>query len=120
MNEKDAPVDLFLKVLKRLDRAHVLANIVLIGSWCMLFYRDLFKGKALLSPLRTRDLDLLVPRRPKIGAPVDVPNLLKDLSFILDLHRKGYMRNKMWCVRGRRAQFVTASTIANWASVFPN
>ena len=34
--------ELCVEVLKRLDNAGVLKDVVLVGSWCTLFYKDFF------------------------------------------------------------------------------
>lgn len=36
-------LDLCLRVLKKLHRAGVLDNIIIIGSWCLYFYRSYFE-----------------------------------------------------------------------------
>jgi len=88
MKEKDAPVDLVIEVLRRLDKAGVLPGMVLIGSWCVHFYKDYFGGAA-LSAIRTRDMDSLIPTPPKIKGEVRVAELLKDLGFITEFHGDG-------------------------------
>lgn len=84
-----APADLCLTVLRRLDDAGVLRDLVLVGSWCMFFYNRVFAGEAKLSALRTRDMDLLVPRPPRFKRKVMVAELLKDLGFMPDLRGDG-------------------------------
>ncbi len=92
MKEKEsAPVDLCLEVLRRLDRAGVLEELVLVGSWCTHFYNRYFEGKAKLSALRTRDMDFLVRRPPRFKVKVEVSTLLKDLGFLPDLRPEGYV-----------------------------
>ena len=51
--------DLCIEVLRRLDKAGILKDIVLVGSWCALFYKDFFSGKKYMTSLTTRDMDLL-------------------------------------------------------------
>jgi hypothetical protein len=84
-------VDLGLEVLKRLDDAGLLEDLVLVGSWCTHFYKQYFGKKAQLSVLRTRDMDFLIRRPPRFKANVRVADLLKDLGFLPDLHRDGYV-----------------------------
>lgn len=67
---EDAPVDLCLEVLRRLERAGVLQELVLVGSWCTHFYNLHFSGKARFSALRTRDIDFLVRRPPKFKVKI--------------------------------------------------
>jgi len=88
MKEKDAPIDLVVEVLRRLDKAGVLQDIVLVGSWCVHFYKSYFDG-ALLSAIRTRDMDFLIPTPPKLKGEVQVTELLKDLGFISEFHGDG-------------------------------
>ena len=92
MSGKDAPIDLCLEVLRRLDKAGVLRGLVLIGSWCAYFYPDHFGGKTALTPLRTRDIDFLIPTPPKIKGETRVSELLADLGFIPDRSGEGYIR----------------------------
>ena len=86
---EDAPIELCFEVLRRLDRAGVLQDLVLVGSWCTYFYNLHFGGKAKLSALRTRDIDFMVRRPPKLKAKIDVGGLLKDLGFLPDLGPEG-------------------------------
>ena len=76
--------DICLEVLKRLDDSGVLSKIILIGSWCLPLYRDLYFCDREISALRTRDIDFLVSRETKFNNKVDLPALLEDLGFILD------------------------------------
>ena len=75
--------DVCLSVLRRLETAGVLRHVVLVGSWCMVLYREYFRGVGELSAVRTRDMDFLVPVTGKMDPKVDVPTLLKDLGFIV-------------------------------------
>lgn len=79
-------------VLERLDEAGVLQDIVLIGSWCLEGYKDYFGRNSLLTALRTRDIDFLVPNPARIRKAVDVPALLADLGFLTEFHHNGYIR----------------------------
>lgn len=90
--EEGTPVDLCLEVLRRLEKARVLKDLILIGSWCCYFYKDYFDGETHLSALRTRDMDFLIQIPPKIHVTVDIAELLKDLGFIPDFHAKGFSR----------------------------
>lgn len=58
--------ELCIEVLRRFDKAGVLRNIVLIGSWCMLFYKDYFADVKYILTIRTRDIDFLIPNPVKI------------------------------------------------------
>ncbi|MGD9873908.1 MAG: GSU2403 family nucleotidyltransferase fold protein [Kiritimatiellia bacterium] len=74
-----------MNVLRRLHEAGVLEHIVLIGSWCLVLYRDYFHDAGTIPAVRTRDMDFLVPSLTKPKTKTDVPDLLKDLGFIAGL-----------------------------------
>ena len=58
--------ELCLEVLRRLNQAGVLNDIMLIGSWSLLFYKEYFFGFTYSPAIRTRDIDFLVPDPNKI------------------------------------------------------
>ena len=86
--------DLFLEVLRRLQKAGLLEDVILIGSWTTVFYKAYFKGFDRLKryALVTRDLDLLVDHPGRVKGKVDVPHLLEDLGFVISfVGSKGYI-----------------------------
>lgn len=81
---------LCLKVLKRLEKASVLKHMIIVGSWCLYFYKKQFFPEYNISRLRTGDIDFLVPLPSTFKEKVDVPQLLKDLGFVISyLDTKG-------------------------------
>ncbi len=85
--------EICIEILKRLNKVGVLKEIILIGSWCIPFYKEYFKKIKYLSSIRTRDIDFLIPAPSRIKTKVDIPNLLKDLGFIVGFKgTKGYIR----------------------------
>jgi hypothetical protein len=85
--------DLIIEVLRRLEGVGVLKHLILVGSWCIPFYRDYFKDVKYSLTVRTRDIDLLVPRPSQIRTKVDVFELLKDLEFIIGFRgAEGYIK----------------------------
>ena len=85
--------DLCIEVLRRLDKAGILKDVILVGSWCTLFYKEFFGHKKYMTSLTTRDIDLLIPLPRAIKAKVDVAELLKDLGFIVGFTgSQGYIR----------------------------
>jgi len=85
--------ELCLEILRRLNRTGVLKNIVLIGSWCIPFYKEYFRRREYVPSIKTRDIDFLVPIPSKIQQKVDVPELLKDLGFVVGFKGPhGYIR----------------------------
>jgi hypothetical protein len=84
--------NLCIEVLRRLQKEGILSEIMIVGSWCIYFYKNYFSDVSYSSYIRTRDIDFLVPIPFKIKEKVDIPELLKDLGFVLDFHIKGYIR----------------------------
>jgi len=85
--------DLCLEVLKRLGKAGILEEVILIGSWCIPFYKDSFHSLRSLGAIKTRDIDLLVPAPLTTKIRVDLPGLMKDLGFIIGFKgTEGYIR----------------------------
>jgi len=84
--------DLCIEILRRLKGAGVLNNLIIIGSWCSLFYKQYF-AKIKYSPsIKTRDIDFLIPSPKKFQSNIDIPNLLRDLGFIIGFKSKaGYI-----------------------------
>ena len=85
--------ELCVEVLRRLDKAGVLKHIILVGSWCTLFYEKYFRGVEYTASLKTRDIDFLIWRPSAIRQSIDVPELLKDLGFVTGFTgSQGYIR----------------------------
>ena len=59
---------LCIEVLRRLDKAGILKDVVLVGSWCTLFYKEFFGRSKYIVSLKTRDMDMLIPRPSTIKA----------------------------------------------------
>ena len=92
MQKKYAP---FLKVLKYFYNAGVLNEIILIGSWCMYFYKDYFSNVPYIdqATIKTRDIDFLINNPAGIRQEVNVPTLLKDLGFVTTFKgSRGYLK----------------------------
>ena len=83
MKEKDAPFKLCMDVLGRLQDAGALERIVIIGSWCTYFYRKCGVLVGNIGTLRTDDIDFLVPRPFRGDLHIDIPDLVKDMGFIV-------------------------------------
>ena len=80
-------------VLRRLHDAGVLDRVVIIGSWCVLFYERYFNLPDYRATIRTRDLDIAIPRPPRFQCKVDLAEQLGRLGFVIDfMGREGYVR----------------------------
>ena len=85
--------ELCLKVLRRLHETGVLKDVILIGSWCIPFYKDYFSPVKFKPAIKTRDVDFLIPYPGRLSRSVDVPELLKDLGFVIGYRgSKGYIK----------------------------
>jgi len=87
--------DLCRAILGRFHKAGILDDIILIGSWCVYFYKDYFTGTPYIdqATIKTRDLDFLIDQPSKISRAVNIPELLNDLGFIVDYKgSQGYIK----------------------------
>lgn len=90
---KKSQFKLFYEVLGRFQKEGILKNIILIGSWCVPLYKDYYFKESQVPPLRTLDVDFLVPRPLCIKTKHNVPDLLLDLGFVQDfVGSQGYIR----------------------------
>ncbi|HDH13178.1 MAG TPA: hypothetical protein ENG83_13445 [Nitrospirae bacterium] len=80
---------LFLKVLKLFHEAGILDETILVGSWCMYFYKDYFQIQRYSPSIRTKDIDFLVPLPVKSRKKIDVVGLLKDEGFVVTFSSNG-------------------------------
>jgi len=86
-------VDLFFSTISALHKSGALDNLILIGSWCHHFYKNLFNGSPEIPILRTTDIDLLVPNPANIKKDVNIPKILSSLDFIIEQnYMTGYMK----------------------------
>jgi len=87
--------DLCLEILRRFHKEGILDDLILIGSWCVYFYADYFRGTPYIdqTTVRTRDIDFLIDNPAHIKREVDIPSLLKDLGFVtIYKGSKGYIK----------------------------
>jgi len=87
--------ELCLEILRRFNKAGILKDFILIGSWSAYFYNEYFTGTQYLdrAALKTRDIDFLIDNPAKIKHEVNVPELLRDLGFIIIYKgNKGYIK----------------------------
>lgn len=87
--------DLCLEVLRRFHKEDILDDLILIGSWCIYFYREYFNNVPYIdqAAIRTRDIDFLIDKPTRIKHAVNIPELLKDLGFVTILKgHEGYVK----------------------------
>jgi hypothetical protein len=83
---------LCLDVLRSFERAGVLHDVILVGSWCLPFYRVYFPGTGYHPTIRTRDIDFLVPQPNRKAKKVDIAALLKDKGFVESFSNSGFIQ----------------------------
>ncbi len=85
--------ELCIEIFRQLNKAKLLNDVILIGSWCQPFYKTYF-GKTPFNPvIRTRDIDFLIPNHRTIKVKTDIPALLKPLGFVVSfVAPEGYIR----------------------------
>lgn len=84
--------ELCVEILRRLQTMGALQQMVVIGSWCLPFYRRYFADDVWLPAVRTRDMDVLVPEPRRLRTGVDLAAELRDLGFVPGYRgTEGYM-----------------------------
>ena len=78
---RDDQFEILLLVLRRFQEKGILSELMLIGSWCLQFYRYHFDNPAKLPAFRTLDVDFLIPHPSKIRTEADIPEILKKEGF---------------------------------------
>jgi len=87
--------DLCLEILRRFHKAGILDDLIIIGSWCIYFYKEYFSNISYIdqTTIRTRDIDFLIDKPAKLKHTVNIPELLKDLGFVTIFKgREGYLK----------------------------
>jgi hypothetical protein len=74
---------LCLEVLRRLHKTGVLDDLILVGSWCVYFYKDYFSNVPFIdqTTIRTRDIDFLIDNPATMKHEVNVLDVLQELNF---------------------------------------
>lgn len=73
--------ELFADLLDRLDETGVLQELILIGSWCLPVYRDMYAPAPQIPALRTKDLDFFIADPKNVRRKVDVAGILQSMGF---------------------------------------
>lgn len=76
-----------IRVLRRFQAAGLLDELILIGSWCLHFYRAHYSEAESLPAVRTLDVDFLIPGANRIRGEVSVPVLMRELGFAATFNR---------------------------------
>lgn len=76
------------EIIKTFSDAGFLDDVILVGSWCLTFYKLIFDN--FLPQVRTTDIDFYVPNIKKANAD-NVSSLLKEINYD---HMKDSLTNK--------------------------
>lgn len=80
--EKEKQFEIFLELLRRFQAAGVLRSVMLIGSWCLYFYRECLQKTESLPAVRTLDVDFLIPAFKELSSEINTPDILKEIGFV--------------------------------------
>lgn len=76
MNENEKQLHTVLNVL---DREGILHNVILIGSWCLLFYKTIFDNFE--ATVRTFDIDFYIPDVKAVNEKNGIIDSLREINF---------------------------------------
>ncbi len=77
------------KILMEFEKQGILSRIMVVGSWCLYFYKHHFEGSHWLERARTTDIDFDVNSLIKFRNTVDVSQILESLGFLINFHGDG-------------------------------
>lgn len=81
------------EVLLEFQSHGLLEHVVLIGSWCGIFYIQYFGEKNFSPSIQTLDVDFLIPKPEWVrGKQVAIPEVLKALDFEMEISGSGWAR----------------------------
>lgn len=81
-------IELVDHILKEMDTAGILPDIMIVGSWCLYFYQHNYR-EADLPPLRTTDIDIDVNFLRKVKIRFNIGGILEKYDFRMDFHWNG-------------------------------
>ena len=98
-NEKD-----FKEILKVLNEEGLLSKIILVGSWCLLFYQNIFDN--LEYTLRTFDVDFYVPDIKSFREKSGVIKAFKAINYDI-IHDSLTYKSTFLSPDGLELEFIT-------------
>jgi len=87
VEKEEKQFKVLLEVLEKFHSAGILQELMLIGSWCLYFYRLEFEKVAAFPAIRTLDVDFLIPHPRHLKKEANVPSLLKGMGFVPTFNR---------------------------------
>lgn len=85
--EEKKQFEILFKILREFDHLGLLRELMLIGSWCLYFYRFEDQDPTRYPSFRTLDVDFLIPHPRQIKQEIDIPELLKQMGFVSTYNR---------------------------------
>ena len=79
---QDERSDVFLALLGVFAELNLLDDLILVGSWTHLFYREYLGDPESVPTIRTTDVDFLVTHPKKNRKKTDIPEAIKKLGFL--------------------------------------
>lgn len=79
---QDERSDIFLSLLEVFSELGLLQDLILVGSWTHLFFREYLGDPKAVPAIKTTDVDFLVTPPKKDRKKVDIPAAIKKLGFL--------------------------------------
>ena len=92
------------EILEVLEKEGILKNIIVIGSWCQLFYKNIFEN--FRSTIKTIDVDLFVPNPKSVTEKNGIISEFKNINYDI---KQDIITNKTIFIsnEGFRIEFLT-------------
>jgi hypothetical protein len=82
----DEKIRLMDRVLEALHREGLLEHFIVVGSWCVYFYKHHFQNVLHFPPWRTTDIEFDTSLLRKASKKVDITRVLKEFDFVMRFH----------------------------------
>ena len=89
--DSDKQFETLVRVLRKFQDEGLLGELILIGSWCLHFYKGHYADEHSFPAVRTLDVDFLVPGVNRIKKEVDIPRLMRELGFAATFNRSSQL-----------------------------
>ncbi|NLD94969.1 MAG: hypothetical protein GX639_20125 [Fibrobacter sp.] len=77
--------NLLLTILRDLQKEDILKHFVLVGSWCLEFYRHIYNNPIEIPATRTMDADILIPKQLPKSKKVHIVDIMEKNDFITEI-----------------------------------
>lgn len=83
----------------------LLERIIIVGSWCVYFYKYVYFGGNELMTLRTSDVDVLLPKPLRVTPKIDLSKMLLGMGYEFVGAQSGY--GEKYSKAGLEIEFLT-------------